>query len=362
MPNDISRFREGKDQKSDSPTKDTSRSNGQGHDFATRPESYQAHNDLQRRGGDEQAYYELKRARKGKMLVVSDETIWHSDTQSSSEYSSGSDSEINALPGVSPSDKIILSNKPTRDKPGLLGGTGGFLDAVESDFRRVETRAVRDLQRLGMMAFRATRESNARGKAERYQHELYQDHYNLQNKFNKLDALDFNDFKREYPHADYELFDQQKKFLKEDYERTFVIMGKLGPQGWHDTKKYDKSREKKFGDRSLGGQAVYVAKWFADGQKGRSDKQRQKKFYQALSELDQKWRKLNRLTFEDFKRECPEHADYEVFNQQKKSLMKDCDRKFDIIRQLGPEGFYRMKKEEKRRARRSDREASTSGG
>jgi hypothetical protein len=268
MPNDISRSREGEGQKSDSPIKDTSRSNGKGHDFATRPEGYQyaAHNDLQRRGGDEQTYYELKRARKGKMLVVSDETSWHSDTQSSSEYSSGSDSEINALPGVSPSDKIILSNKPTRDKPGLLGGTGGFLDAVESDFRRVETRAVRDLQRLGMMAFRATRESNARGKAERYQHELYQDHYNLQNKFNKLDALDFNDFKREYPHADYELFDQQKKFLKEDYERTIVIMEKLGPQGWHYTKKYDKSREKKFGDRSLGGQAVYVAKWFADGQ------------------------------------------------------------------------------------------------
>jgi hypothetical protein len=118
--------------------------------------------------------------------------------------------------------------------------------------------------------------------------------------------------------------------------------------------KYDKSREKKFSDLSSGEKLGYAAKWLADGQKGRSDKQCQKEFSQALDEFDQKYRKLNKLTFEDFKREYPEHADDELFDQQRKSLMEDCNRKFDIILKSGPEGWQRMKKEEKRRARRSD--------
>jgi hypothetical protein len=369
MPNDISPSCEEKDQKSDSPTKGTSRSNGKGHDFATRPESYQyaAHHDLQRRGGDEQAYDELKRARKGKMLVVSDETSRHSDTQPSSEYSSGSDSETNALQGASPSDKIILSNKPTRDNPGLLGGGDNFRD-MDRFLQRMalsnfsggplgnETgKAIKDV--LGLV--KSSHDYSKRGaetrKNVKYRSEFDKDLYQIQDKFTKLDALNFNDFKRECPeHADYELFDQQKKFLKKDYERTIVIMGKLGPQDWYYMEKYDKSREKKFSDLSSGEKLGYAAKWLADGQKGRSDKQCQKEFSQALDEFDQKWRKLNRLTFEDFKREYPEHADDELFDQQRKSLMEDCNRKFDIILKSGPEGWQRMKKEEKRRARRSN--------
>ena len=340
MPNDISRFREGKDQKSDQ-LQTNRRSFSPIRQEATLQHMY-----------EQERAYEQERIRKGKMPALTDRK---------DEEPTGRNNHL--------TEKIILSSKPTRDKPSLLGG-GDALNIGSSLYGRIGSSMASDLQsnvRLAMLAHQKAKIREATRKAEKYRQEWHRDDLDINEKSRQLEKLTFEDFKREYPDKLFDqeekhLFDQEKKLLIEDYKCKEDIMQRLGPQGWHYMKKYDKSREKKFSDLSSGGKMVYAAKWLADGQKGRSDKQRQKEFYQALDELDQKYRKLNRLTFEDFKREYPEYADNKLFDQQKKSLMNDCDRKFDIIRQLGPEGFYRMKKEEKRRARRSDREASTSGG
>jgi hypothetical protein len=211
MENNISRSREGKDQKSDqSQTRAVSRSNEKSFNVISRQATL---NNLQQRGVGGQAH-ELEQVRKGKMLALTD----------------GKDEKPTS--GKShPTEKIILPDK------GLLGGGNDIRKTVVSEFHSSERQIGRDVVQLGKLI----QDRRKNKKAEQRQKEFF-DHLNkLKDEKSKLRDLAFDDFKRDFPnHADYKLFNQYKKSHMEGYDREINEMHRLGPEGWHAMKKYER--------------------------------------------------------------------------------------------------------------------------
>jgi len=209
MENNISRSREGKDQKSDQPqTRDVSHSNGKPFNVIRQQVTL---NDLQQRGVGGQAH-ELEQVRKGKMLELTD----------------GKD-EKPTSGNSHPTEKIILSDK------GLLGGGNDISKMVVSDFNRAESQIGRDAVQLGEMLYNR----HKKRKAERRQKEFCEHLAGLKKGRRKLRDLTFDDFKREVPgHTDYGLFNQYKQSRIRDYDHEIDMITALGPEGWHHMKKH----------------------------------------------------------------------------------------------------------------------------
>ena len=238
---EISPSREGRDQRSDSPTKDVASSNGKIRDFATRPETYQhaAHNDLSQQGVVEQAY-ERELARKGKNLAVPDETSRYSDTSSSSGYSSGSDSdsETDVSQNTSRPDKLIVVDNP---RGSLLGAGDPFRDIMRetgSSLHKGADHARADLQHLVMCCMRAGVKHHKKKKAEKL-HNEYMDHLaKLDATRARLQELTFDVWIREHPDliedASLEDFRAFKSQSIQEIGREIDITNRSGPRDWKE--------------------------------------------------------------------------------------------------------------------------------
>ena len=262
---EISPTREGKDQRSDSPTKDVARSQGKVRDFATRRETcqYATHSDLSQQGVGEQAY-ERECARKGKKLVVHDETSRHSDTSSSSGYSSGSDSEKSALlqASWSENEKLVLT-----DKSGLRGGgnesssfAGGnafsldrqllefersAISSIQASEARAAAEARRDLEMLGKLIYRSCKKGKERKQMKEFSGYIADITAQIENS----SKSSFDDFKKVKPDGSYEQFIREKESLvreKTNEIRHNIDMVKtLGIKGWKTYRKqYERSLAK----------------------------------------------------------------------------------------------------------------------
>ena len=241
---EISPFREGKDQRSDSPTRgDVSCSNRKVRDFAIRQDAYQytARNDLSQQGVEEQAY-ERELARKGKKLAVPDETSWHSDT-SSGGYSSGSDFEIAVLKaGWSENEKLVLT-----DKSGLLGGGN-----LGQEGARAASELLCDLYMLGKCLYGCYKSNKAKQREERFADHIA----SLRVSQSKVDRIEFVDFRREYPNCSTEDFRRWKGSLKagieEEIEKEFQIVTGLGLGAWDKHHKKNCARHSDAGASTSG--------------------------------------------------------------------------------------------------------------
>jgi transposase-like protein len=233
---EISPSREGRDQRSDSPTKDIAGSNRGVRDFATRSETHQyaTRDDLSQQGVGEQAY-EQELARKGKKLAIPDETSWHSDT-SSSGYSSGSDSEMSASLDTNRPEKLVLT-----DKSGLLGGMdawGGIAGATGAGWREGANREGRDLEKLLCCLIKMGKRSRKRKEAKNLQEQRIDHLAKLDATRARLQELTFDVWIREHPDliedASLEDFKAFKSQSIQEIDREIDITNRSSLQDWKE--------------------------------------------------------------------------------------------------------------------------------
>jgi hypothetical protein len=257
---------EGKDQRSDSLAKDVASSNrSRRYDTALSPAAYNYTRD---NSSPQREVGEQVSERKGKNLVVPDKTSWHSDTSSSSGYSSESDSETSASLEANRPEKLTLPGKS-----GLRGGSGLWDSFVKhsvqdmertaiSDVRNSGARAVNDLTQLGKWGwntYKRHKQKKEAGRllqeaqaAERHQKEqeeqiskFYYEHLTeLREQCDKIQTLTFDKYRRNNPNCTPDTFKRDKESMLAKLNKEIDFMVRLNPKQWYEMKKYEEERSR----------------------------------------------------------------------------------------------------------------------
>jgi hypothetical protein len=227
--------REGRDQRSDSPTKDVASSNGKVRDFATRQETYQhaAGNDLSQQGVGER-----------------EQSVIGGNSQESTRRAvlrlrGGSDDWVNSF-----------ARRMVQDAE----------RSTISDLRTSGSRAASDLMNLGKLGWNAFQRHKQKKEAKKLQQELqarhaeaercqketeeqisklyHEDLTRLRQRRQRIQNITFDEYRESNPDCDLRTFARMRQSKLEEIDEEINFMLRLNPKQWYDLKKYQEEHNR----------------------------------------------------------------------------------------------------------------------